>query len=427
LHPITGKPKTDKYPTFGGPPLDLKRFALTDHGVEVAKNIMCIVAKALPQIECAPLLANIIPLLLHHLSPDNTLGAVYVMVRHTAERKKWFFFPITSSDTFVLYNAFSEVASRHTRALTHLKQFSGWTELCAKWIDSCLLDMVTLPVAFRMLDSFFVEGYKILIRYGVGALTIRELDILQCTKFEYITSMYSLHPIGITPDEVESVAKAAHSFSFSRQEVEKIRNLSREMPSIMTSDFRMSDDEILSPFIDIPSLFLHESHWDSVWAFIPRSLTAMKIDLRFSTEKHGYRLSTLYQRIAECSPVLLFVETTDKHIMGAFLSDPVKQSQNFTGSGETFLFQLTPTPMQYKWDHKTAASAPDSRLFVLAQPDLLVVGGGGNFFGLSIDEELKHGTTGPCNTFKNFPLCHPNDTNNTLFNIRHVEVWIFKK
>ena len=107
----------------------------------------------------------------------------------------------------------------------------------------------------------------------------------------------------------------------------------------------------------------------------------------------------------------------------------------FFGGAETFLFELEPRPGNYKWvgtdvavdkTEEIKAIAQNASMFMMGTPKLLVVGGGGLHFGLSIDETLETGTSGTCLTFNNLPLgCADSGTpqQEHHFEIRNVEVW----
>jgi hypothetical protein len=63
--------------------------------------------------------------------------------------------------------------------------------------------------------------------------------------------------------------------------------------------------------------------------------------LYYSTSADGFNLHTLYRRSKGVSgPALMLVADTKGNRFGAFLTDaPVRTTEHFTGTGETFVFR----------------------------------------------------------------------------------------
>lgn len=431
-----GRPKSEKYATFGGGLLDKKKFALTGKGMQVAKNLLNIISKIFPAVEACPMLPTLVALFLHYLSPSQTLGCISVMLKRTIQERDWYYLPIEVADMTVLYSALSNLTENMPKLSAHIKMIDSRTPCCIRWINNFLLDTMTLDVSFRLLDSFIVEGYKVLIRYALAILRLRGPDILRCQKSEHLDAMFALHPFGNNPEDSSELSRIAQSFSFSRQDIKKLKDKALDL-----SDYELTN-EILdeqnppdTPKVLSKSSFVEYSHWEHLWTMIPERFRGLSVQLLFSTQKHGYRLQTLYNMCSEASPQIIFVQSTSMETIGAYLSDPWKSKSapnRFFGSAETFLFTLEPAAKKFSWsgiDQKTLESPKmdqDSSLFIMADSTLMAVGGGGLHFGLSLDSNLSIGTTGTCNTFQNPPLISssPGKTS-TQFNVRNIEVWGF--
>lgn len=57
---------------------------------------------------------------------------------------------------------------------------------------------------------------------------------------------------------------------------------------------------------------------------------------------------------------------------------------------------------------------------MLANDEHIALGGGGGSFGLFLEDDFRSGTTGPCHTFDNTPLC-----SEEIFEVFCFEVWGF--
>uniref|UniRef100_A0A672GMH1 TLDc domain-containing protein n=1 Tax=Salarias fasciatus TaxID=181472 RepID=A0A672GMH1_SALFA len=100
-------------------------------------------------------------------------------------------------------------------------------------------------------------------------------------------------------------------------------------------------------------------------------------------------------------------------VFGAFLSHPLRPSEEFYGTGETFLFMLHPRFKCFRW-------TGDNCFFIKGYRDAFAIGGGSGHFGLWLDEDLYLGHSSPCYTFNNCCLSETSD-----FRVTELEVWTF--
>jgi len=147
----------------------------------------------------------------------------------------------------------------------------------------------------------------------------------------------------------------------------------------------------------------------------PKGLQMKEWNLLYSTSKHGISLHTLYRRLQEKKgPTVLVVEDCNHFIFGAFLSEKIHVAKSYYGTGETFLFSVSPTVNVYKWTRKNT-------FFMICEEDSLAIGGGGTSFGLWLDESFDRGCSSPCDTFDN-----PTMASEEQFQCYNLEVWGFK-
>uniref|UniRef100_A0A3Q3EJR1 Si:ch211-15d5.11 n=1 Tax=Labrus bergylta TaxID=56723 RepID=A0A3Q3EJR1_9LABR len=136
--------------------------------------------------------------------------------------------------------------------------------------------------------------------------------------------------------------------------------------------------------------------------------------LAFSTSRHGASLKSLYRKLSSTdSPVLIVIKDALDEIFGAFLSHPLRPSETFYGTGETFLFMLHPRFKCFRW-------TGENSFFIKGDLDSFAIGGGSGHFGLWVDENLYLGRSSPCYTFNNCCLAETDD-----FRVMELEVWTF--
>ncbi|CAN9502088.1 unnamed protein product [Ophioblennius macclurei] len=191
-----------------------------------------------------------------------------------------------------------------------------------------------------------------------------------------------------------------------------------EMVSMEDSEERLSlvperDPEGLYRVVE-SSHILEASHVRELCQELPARTVGQTWQLTYSTSRHGASLKSLYRKLqATDSPVLIVIKDALDEIFGAFLSHPLRPSEEFYGTGETFLFMLHPRFKCFKW-------TGENSFFIKGYMDSFAIGGGSGHFGLWVDENLYLGHSSPCYTFNNCCLSETND-----FRVMELEVWTF--
>ena len=97
-----------------------------------------------------------------------------------------------------------------------------------------------------------------------------------------------------------------------------------------------------------------------------------------------------------------------------YLSHGIVESPKFYGSGETFLFSLSPEPTKcYFWQG-------ENYYFMMGTSEYFTVGAGDGNFALYLDDMLLKGTSNRSLTFFNDVL-----SGSSSFDILTLEVWCF--
>ncbi|KAI1895052.1 hypothetical protein AGOR_G00102300 [Albula goreensis] len=173
------------------------------------------------------------------------------------------------------------------------------------------------------------------------------------------------------------------------------------------------DPEGLSDILE-QSRILEEQHVREISAELPPRTVGHTWQLSYSTSKHGASLKTLYRKLAGSdSPLLIVIKDTKNQVFGSFLSHPLRPSEKFYGTGETFLFMLHPRFKCFRW-------TGENSFFIKGDLDSFAIGGGSGHFGLWLDEALYLGSSSPCQTFNNCCLSETDD-----FRVTEMEVWTF--
>eukprot|EP00511_Aplanochytrium_stocchinoi_P002559 CAMPEP_0204828664 /NCGR_PEP_ID=MMETSP1346-20131115/6545_1 /ASSEMBLY_ACC=CAM_ASM_000771 /TAXON_ID=215587 /ORGANISM="Aplanochytrium stocchinoi, Strain GSBS06" /LENGTH=354 /DNA_ID=CAMNT_0051957913 /DNA_START=57 /DNA_END=1118 /DNA_ORIENTATION=+ len=172
-----------------------------------------------------------------------------------------------------------------------------------------------------------------------------------------------------------------------------LEDLQKYLPRLLT------DSEILT-----------QNHIAKLEAALPTSYQGYNWTLVFSTAKHGENMSRLYQLAKDYQATILVIKDVNGVIFGGFTPSKWRIEAEYFGTGESFLFSFKDAFNAYRWTEKNP-------YFMLANEDSIAMGGGGSF-GLFLDEDLKGGTSGPCETYDNPCLASDEDFSSVV-----IELW----
>ena len=170
-----------------------------------------------------------------------------------------------------------------------------------------------------------------------------------------------------------------------------------------------------------------------LWRWLPSRYQILDMQIIYSTNIHGCRFMTLFDKIEYYPSSIFVVKTLANAVFGAFCSQPWSERVNETksrkasyfGNGETFLFELVPTVVKHDWIGKRChgETLANQELFMFADNVNLKIGGSttpGKGPGLLINNCLTNGRTAVSDTFEN-PLLGGHE----FFEIAVMEVFSF--
>eukprot|EP01107_Rhizomastix_libera_P012937 TRINITY_DN3401_c0_g1_i1.p1 TRINITY_DN3401_c0_g1~~TRINITY_DN3401_c0_g1_i1.p1 ORF type:complete len:181 (+),score=28.65 TRINITY_DN3401_c0_g1_i1:1-543(+) len=166
-----------------------------------------------------------------------------------------------------------------------------------------------------------------------------------------------------------------------------------------------------------PCSLLNEEQFDSLWRWFSPRIQIQEPTCAYFTGRDGFSFNHLLSACENFSPVVLIIRSFEGNIFGAYVNDRLcKKGDRYYGTGESFLFTLSPKITKYSW-------IPESNTyFILLESDIFAVGGGGGH-GICVESDLLHGYSERCATFNNEPL------NGGLvnFEIAQLEILAFHK
>ncbi|KAK3725721.1 hypothetical protein QZH41_018908, partial [Actinostola sp. cb2023] len=185
--------------------------------------------------------------------------------------------------------------------------------------------------------------------------------------------------------------------------------------SVITPDSLSDDDLMFIPEMSTESQILSVALIKKLNKNLPSLAVGHGWTLAYSTFNHGFSLKTLYRNMEEFDTPMLIVVLDDEHqIFGVVTSCPLKVSEGFYGTGQSFLFKFEDEEIKtYHWQG-------DNYFFIKGSVDCIAFGGGGGHFGLWLDEDFYHGSSHFSETYHNEALSKHED-----FLCSALEAWTF--
>jgi hypothetical protein len=408
----TNEPVHFQPPCFGSP-LDWANINLSTHKKDTIKKLLCIVGDSHPQLEYAPIIPAIVAVLSKRLDPNDVLACIAAVIEgHSIpafKRQDWAYFPNHRRDHLVFERVFEDLTkncapkvSRHISKiqLVHPDFAPSWDNI----LSTLFIGILPREIVLRIFDCYLVEGYKVLLRFAIAHVIIRQ-ELLLATKEPKEINEIITRPDVYTPGLLESYFRTAFNVKFDRSIIQRYRNRRRKHS---IGDFD-AEDRLLIFQRPLPQLLkrssiLRDDDWAALWNWVPARFKLLNLNRVFTTAEDGKHLTTLLKNTNELEPILLLIETVSGKVFGAYISKALSlhNGPSFYGTGETFLFSLRPTLAKYEWNLKSKNTA-----FVCVTESFLALGAGADF-GLWLDRFLTSVTSGHSVTFDNEPLVDKN-------------------
>ncbi|KMZ69391.1 Oxidation resistance 1-like protein [Zostera marina] len=219
-------------------------------------------------------------------------------------------------------------------------------------------------------------------------------------------------------NDIDSVAETEcnESLNVSKENQIVSKKTNDDVAIIEETSTSLCSEALMSSTLMGESVFISSTLFEFLQSSLPNIVKGCRWVLLYSTLKHGMSFRTLLRKSTEL-PGLCLLVSGDKQgaVFGGLLDGPLKPTakRKYQGTSQTFLF--TTLYGQPRLFRATGAN----RFYYLCVNDMLAFGGGGKF-GLSLDEDMLHGSSGPCDTFGNLCLAHEPE-----FELKNVELWGF--
>ncbi|XP_065344885.1 GTPase-activating protein skywalker isoform X2 [Cloeon dipterum] len=466
-------------------------YYLTREGHKITERVISVIGYSHPDVTFSPVAFPLAALFMHFMTEEECYASMTNILKC---KKPLVFITQTKLHYEVTWQTCLVLAKKFIKnaVISLQKQFGGNQSEVELLFSDCLwwiFNGIPLQHLVKVVDCFLMEGMKVLYRVSLALVQLfSKMGSSPGTEWEeqfnhgnYSGAMFTFcRNLPVTPAKLLKQAFGIRNFSSATMLKMQVRTellvkskasaavtsgpnqlkrarSSENLPTTQSQvEVRMASHTLtikegnLSPehrtsqMGTYPIQSLHSVIVDldqllTVWSWLPIRITMYQPVLLYTTEEHGCSLKTFFVRVEMHEPTILIIKTCSGDIFGAYcsarweernLKDDKGLRQTYFGTGETFVFTLSPERRKYQWvglDPEPNDSdlngkgeiKHSSELFMAADNHMITIGGGGGS-AIWMDENVRFGKTEYCDTFNNPPLCPKGD-----FEIQVIEVYGF--
>lgn len=425
---------------------NLTSYHLSEQGTKTVAKILAVIQNTNPEILYCPTLYAKLSIFLHYMGPSDAFNCIYALLRSKDANIMQTKVAVESSKLVLRDLTKKYAKSAYVYLVRNCNDVTAVFDSWMWWLFSDL----PFPHIVRIIDCYLVEGVKVLYRivlsililftkYSVSAkhhgvindtFTVGERIQQFCTNMPFPVEKLLKRGFrirGLTKKEIQKL-QLRHEMCISSQhhlqhELQKSASSHSfgGLPHSHSFSGRIVFDQTTSSIVTSNEMLY------TIWSWLPARYAVCQPELLYTSEEHGTSLRTLYTRIENHQPTLILIKTTTDEVFGAFCSmywrERKKSNKNvyYFGTGETFVFTLSPERKKYEWVGLHEENVSNTANMFLAGDSKILTIGGGNGEAIQLDENLLHCRTEHCDTFDNPPLCSDQD-----FTCKVVEVYGFQ-
>uniref|UniRef100_A0A8R1DX74 Rab-GAP TBC domain-containing protein n=1 Tax=Caenorhabditis japonica TaxID=281687 RepID=A0A8R1DX74_CAEJA len=407
----------------------LNNFDLSEIGSVRLIRLLLIIERLRPEIVYAPTIYPICSLLLHFNNDD---GDCFSCINYLLNNKG---FMMTAPVQWAAssHTILALVKKHKSAAYVLLKRRLGTTDdsVLVKCLEDWLLwlfQYLPLPYVCRIVDCYFAEGHKFLIRSAISVIYIWSKvhkrgmedfkgksmqEKIECIKKEFqdvatninvSTSTFIATAVKIRNLQSATIAKLQSQYEEELREeiVARPRAGKKVRRTIFCEAFR-------STLVDNDSAV-------ELMSYMPDRLQLVTPQLAYRLSQDGTSFHNFWNKIDQLDQSIIIIKDTKGFIFGAYCSSTWAERHDrkertrskYWGTGESYVFRMNKDlelPEIYQWVGSAPDATPETspQYFMAATEKSIVIGSGGND-AIRVDEELTHGMTGHSATFNSPPL-----------------------
>jgi len=353
----------------------VSKLYINEEGVKALKRILWVLSNLHPEINFSPQIVNLTSLLLVYNTEEEAYVIVKKLISSSAHEKDIILKHITFN-VKELRQVVGIVVKVLEKKCEELIEYLAIKKLSlkvyiAKIFNSFGIGYFSFALLARMLGCFIVEGNKVFIKIIISMFVLY-CGKISTEKFEDFDEF--LKDSFYSQNSIDLIMKKAFKVKLSRFNFEdSIVDLTLKQPIYL-----------YRPYIEKPFELFTISFLQLLWGKFPQIYRVHRPKLVYSSDSQGISLRTLLRNARDFeskTPMLFAIKSEQKNIYGAFLDCALRESHEYLGNSESFLFQLEPEFVVYN------ASGKNSD-YAWSNGDMVSFGAGGHGPALSIDKYI---------------------------------------
>jgi len=284
--------------------IDREWFFLNPEGLNAAKRILCVLADQNPDIEYSPAIPEMVHILLMIMNEKQAYAAIHQMVKRS--KKDSWYFRLNKIQNALFVETMKDIISKKIPNIAkHFEKIEfDLTKLATLWFKRLFISFLPLHMSLIMLDGFINEGSKVLYRTGYAILKTFEMKILECQSPVYMPLLIT--DLSLRMADSTEFFKKAYGLSLRRKHMKSLDEKNRENLDPLKLVGKVST--LVKPKLKSQSEIITDmSQWELLYSWLPYRQRVRALDLLFTTSKHGYSLSSLYNTCKDCGPCIFII------------------------------------------------------------------------------------------------------------------------
>ncbi len=340
---------------------------MTGKAVEGVKRITMFLYAARENlgIEYCPLLPDMTALLLSHMPTSYAFASIREM-----KNTESYYFPMSKVEHLSWCKTFGDLMRRMYPQTAQTMSNCG--ALTPDGLDPIFrrffVSILKREQVLRILDIYFIEGYKAIFRLGTVILCL-------CTFYLTPSETTDVHSFWkgvrrITHSRVfhfDVLIKQSYGFngrkyrsrrSFPRRKfIQRLMAYNEEWASKFASHHVLDLTEKPLGFVEEEELPIvlakNATERYKLAEFLPFSYKSTKLELIYSTNVHGRSIDMFYKHCAKAKHTITLLEVLNNGAtIGMFATDTWRNNPKMYGDGECVLFRLKPNPIAFHWQYE---------------------------------------------------------------------------
>ncbi|KAJ7385508.1 hypothetical protein OS493_015079 [Desmophyllum pertusum] len=399
-------------------------YLLSPDGETTCFKILYILSHMHPDIQYAPLIPPLTSIFLHFMDENLCYTCLSALVNSRRSmldqsQRAYAVMAKTFQDSLKSYFMLSYKQIKEFIQMAKGEQIPKNTTLVPDWLI-WMFHYIDFWTLVYIIDSFLVQGPKVLVRVGLivfsqfAKFIEQEVSVSENVNLEDLFKQFA----AAMPLRGYKLLQTAFRIrGLSRKRLERLKSKNVTLLENGLLDVPEQTWESLQPltvFAVKGSNILSLQEWELLSSWLPDRLRIKKPVCLFTTDADGYSIRTLYNKCEGDDETILLVKSSVGEIFGALVTsswgerNSGRRTLTYFGTGESFVFRLSPRPVKYSWTglHKEGLGTKD--LFMAGDDKSLMVGGGGEN-AIWLDNELYRGRSGASETFGNEQLTESPD------------------